>query len=70
MVGIHDSFSSNWITPAAPADLSKPRKRIMDRARGIRVKIAAIRLISLSERLGIKAIRIAPATGRKIIVVR
>jgi hypothetical protein len=42
----------------------------MDRARGIRVKIAAIRLISLSERLGIKAIKIAPTTGRKIIAVR
>jgi len=70
MVRIHDSFSSNWIAPAAPADLSKLKKRKMDKTRGIKVKTAAMRLISLSERLGIKAIKIAPATGRKIIHVR
>jgi hypothetical protein len=70
MVRIHDSFSSNWIAPTAPDDLSKLKKRIMDKTRGIKVKIAAIRLISLPERLGKKAIKIAPATGRKIIAVR
>jgi len=45
-------------------------KRKIDKARGIKVKMVAIRLITLSWRPGTKAIKIAPTTGRKIMVVR
>jgi hypothetical protein len=37
---------------------------------GTKVKTAAIYLMSLAERPGTRAMMIAPATGRKIMVVR
>jgi hypothetical protein len=43
---------------------------MIDRTRGTKVKIAAIHLINLGRRLGITAIKIAPATGRKIMAER
>jgi hypothetical protein len=42
----------------------------MDKASGKKVKIAAMHFIARWERPGIKAIKIAPTTGRKIIVDR
>jgi len=43
---------------------------MMDKIKGIAVKIAARRLITLGEAFLARAITIAPTTGRKIMVVR
>ena len=56
--------------PVAARDLSKLAKTAIDKASEIKVKIAARRLITPDDRPGKKAIKIAPTTGRKIIVVR
>ena len=54
----------------AEADLSKTAKTTTDRASVIKVKTAARRFITRDDKPGRKAIKIAPITGRKIIVVR
>jgi len=68
MAGIQDNFSSNWITPAN--DRSKLAKIKIDRASEAKVKTAASHLIARPDKPGIKAIKIAPTTGRKIIADR
>ena len=55
------------MTPAIDADLSKLKKTTRPRIKGIRVKAAAIYLISFARELEIQAIIIAPRAGRKII---
>ena len=55
------------MTPAIEADLSKLKKTTRPRIKGIRVKDAAIYLISFAWELEIQAIIIAPRAGRKII---
>jgi len=70
MAGIHDTTSSNCIVPAIVADLSKTANNTIEITRGARVKMAAIYLISREESLGVKAIMMAPTTGRRIMVVR
>ena len=53
-----------------PGDLSKSVKTTIDKTTGIAVKMTARRLIALGEAPRNKAIKTAPATGRKIIAVR
>lgn len=63
-------FSSNCITPAIADDLSKLKNTQIAKIRGIKVNVAAIYLISFACELDIKAIKIAPRAGRKIIIDR
>ncbi len=56
--------------PAIDIDLSKVAKRNMAMAKGTRVIMAAIYLISLEESPGTRAMMIAPASGRKMITER
>ena len=55
------------MTPAIDADLSKLKKTMRPRIKGIRVKAAAIYLINFARELEMQAIIIAPRAGRKII---
>ena len=64
MAGIHDTDSSNWITLAAPADLSKTAKTYREIINGITVKTTDRRLIDLAERLVPSATTNAPIAGR------
>jgi len=63
-------YSSNCITPDIDIDLSKVVKRKIAIAKGTKVKIEAIYLISLAESPGTRIIIPTPASGRKIIVER
>jgi hypothetical protein len=70
MGGIHAAISSNWATPAIPADLSKAANSPTEMAKGIKVTMAAIYLITLEERPPARAMIIAPTAGKKIISVK
>jgi hypothetical protein len=52
------------------SERSKITKRYIDRARGIKVKMAAIFLIFRPDSPGMRAIKIDPTTGRKSITVK
>ena len=68
--GIHETYSSNCIVPAIDIDLSKVANRKIEMASGSRVKAAAIYLVNLEESPGTRAMMIAPASGRKMMVER